>query len=92
MKSKELLDKLNEDYLKIHMEYENNYWLSCMGDKSFDEAFVTTKNLLENFRSDESLLQIVNEAYISEFNGELQKRLGYRKMFFELYAVPEGVR
>ena len=49
MKGIELLNELNAEYLKVHEDYEWNFWESYMGDKSKDEDFIETKKKLGKF-------------------------------------------
>ena len=92
MKGIELLNELNAEYLKVHEDYEWNFWESYMGDKSKDEDFIETKKKLENFKTDKESSSKILEAYEAESNPDIKKRLGYRKQFFELYQMPEELK
>lgn len=63
-----------------------------MGDKTKDDDFVTTKTVLEEFKTSKSEYQLVCDVLEHETDDELRIRLWYRKQFFELYAIPEHVR
>ena len=92
MKGIELLNELNAEYLKVHEDYEWNFWESYMGDKSKDEDFIETKKKLENFKTDKESSSKILEAYEAESNPDIKKRLGCRKQFFELYQMPEELK
>ena len=72
MKGIELLNELNAEYLKVHEDYEWNFWESYMGDKSKDEDFIETKKKLENFKTDKESSSKILEAYEAESNPDIK--------------------
>jgi hypothetical protein len=63
MKSKSIqfLNKLNKDYLKLHKDYEKYFWLSYMGDHSFDVLKDKAMAKRDLFRADPQFIEKINE-------------------------------
>lgn len=83
----ELLEYLNTTYAKLHTAYENAFWISYMGDHSYNEKKDAALAKRDAFRNDEKLKALV-EAFHQKSKGKLQERLGHWKQFFSLYQVP----
>lgn len=84
----QLLDQLNQTYLDAHIPYEEAFWLSYMWDKSYDDAFVATKNTLEALKSSSSHLTQVQDQLAIESDPQLITRLKYWEYFFTINSTP----
>lgn len=89
MNTLSVLEKLNTEYLIVHMEYERLYWISYMGDKSVDSNFQKAKVQWDNFRESRENAKRIDEYLKKETDEELKKRLHYWKHFFNLYQTPD---
>lgn len=92
METKEFLKKLNNDYLQLHINYEKYFWESYMWDTSLDEKFNESKNLIDEFKSDENLIKETEKRLNKEKDQESKNRLNYWKEFFNLYQTPEKLK
>ncbi len=86
-----LLERLNQNYLKIHTNYENLYWKSHMGDHSVDGRFSKAQLAREAFRSNESFSASVREALVGAKNPE-KKKLEQWAWFFSKYQTLPQVK
>jgi len=68
------LDKLNEDYHKLHQDYEELFWVSYMGDQSVDVRKDEALAKRDSFKSDSSLLETAN-SLSSKAKGKTKERL-----------------
>lgn len=91
MSTLELLNNLNQSYLDAHIPYEEAFWLSYMGDKSYDDAFVTTKNTLEAFKSSTDHHAQVQAQLEVESDPELITRLQHWDHFFTINSNPSDL-
>lgn len=90
--AKQLLNRLNEAYFKLHKDYEEYFWVSYMGDHSVDEKMNRAQAARDTFRSDAQLLAEVKSA-MKDAPKNIRERLALWKRFFENYQTPvEAVR
>ncbi|MBI3458743.1 hypothetical protein HY061_00565 [Candidatus Azambacteria bacterium] len=97
--SKQLLEKLNDQYVKVHKQYEHLYWLFYMGDQTVEKKFNQATKELDDFRSNQVLAGQVQEALMvvsldsrlrgNDRNKEIKKSLEVWKDFFKLYQAPQ---
>jgi hypothetical protein len=85
--SKKLLDRLNRDYSQLHLEFENAFWLSYMGDHSFDKVMEEAQVKRDNYRSNREIRSEVQQA-IKSSKGKIKDRLKIWDRFFGLYQIP----
>lgn len=89
-----LLDRMNSDYSKLHLDYEQAFWLSYMGDHSYDDAMEKARIKRDEFRSSIELREEVKVA-LKTAKGKNKDRLKIWDRFFGLYQIPkeaEGVK
>ena len=85
--AKALLDYLNVTHLKVHKDFEENFWLSYMGDHSVDDKMSKAQLARDTFRANPKLKQEV-EYFISRSKGAIKKRLEIWNHCFGLYQMP----
>src|SRR6185436_16292268 len=83
-----LLKYLNAEYLKLHQNYEENFWVSHMGDHSVDKKKDEALQKLDAFRSNPELRQKVADLLERSKN----RKLEYWLKFFDCYQAPEKLR
>jgi oligoendopeptidase F len=89
-----LLDRINSEYSKLHLDYEQAFWLSYMGDHSYDDAMEKARIKRDEFRSSIELREEVKVA-LKTSTGKNKDRLKIWDRFFGLYQIPkeaEGVK
>ncbi len=84
---KELLEYLNTTYLKVHYEFEKNFWLVYMGDKSRDSKKDAAEAAREHFRTSTELSDAIS-TYLEKAVGPTKDRLAFWKEFFDRYQTP----
>mgnify|MGYP001590750475 CR=1 FL=1 len=100
MKSKSLqfLDKLNKEYLKLHKDYEEYFWLSYMGDHSVDKKKDQAMAKRDAFRANPKFVSTINELFKTtspslqekaEKERLNQERLNLWLKFFNSYQSPK---
>lgn len=85
-----LLDLLNDGYVKVHKNYEHLFWLFYMGDRTLQNKFDQATKHLDAFRADEKRARLVESA-LEYASGELKNRLLWWKKFFSLYQTPKDL-
>ncbi|TAK57283.1 hypothetical protein EPO17_02395 [Patescibacteria group bacterium] len=84
---KKLLSFLNTQYVKLHREYENYFWLSYMGDGTVTKAMNEALARRDAFRANVNLYKNVCEVY-RKAKGTNKKKLASWKLFFEKFQTP----
>ncbi len=92
MSTLDLLNHLNKTYLDSHIPYEEAFWLSYMGDKTYDEPFVSTKTTLDGFKSSAEHYTQVQAQLAVESDPELFKRLQHWEYFFRMNSTPDKLK
>jgi len=83
-----LLDHLNDNYVRLHGEYEECFWLSYMGDHGVDENMNEAQIARDAFRSNKELADEV-KSHLKKATGKTKGRLKIWDHFFSLYQIPE---
>ena len=73
-------DKLNQEYLKLHKNYENLFWRFYMGDKELEKEFNEANKKLQEFQSNRELAKEAKKA-----------KLKWWVKYFELQQTPENL-
>lgn len=89
--NKELLQKLNDSYNKVHEQYEKYFWISYMGDHSVNDKYEKAQLQREKFRTDEKKYQAVTTA-LETARGQEKKYLEQWARFFSVYQTPAEVK
>ncbi len=92
MENLKILENLNTEYLKLHKEYENYFWISYMWDHSIDAEYEKSQKRLDDFKSNNDKYRQVLQAIETEQNSVTKTRLNHWKYFFELNLIPEEVK
>lgn len=89
--AKEILNFLNEEYFKLHKEYERYFWMSYMGDHSVDKKLDKALAERNAFASSASRR---NEVAGNLKNASKVKkvRLGHWLKYFDCYQTPEHLK
>ncbi len=86
--SLQFLDQLNKKYLKLHKDYESNFWTFYMGDDSASLKMNKALSKLDDFRSDTDILQATKEIQKTAKEKE-KERLQIWIEFFQQYQMPK---
>ncbi len=88
MTAEKYLDFLNKEYHKLHKAYEDNFWISYMGDHSVDKKMNEAQKARDAFRANpeytEELKNLLNSA-----SKRTQVRIRYWLKFFACYQTPK---
>jgi hypothetical protein len=84
------LDSLNRTYAGIHRAYEEAFWVSYMGDHAANARMQRALVKRDAFRSDRKRAARVHEL-LESARGTQRTRLGFWKLFFSKYQIPEHV-
>ena len=99
IESANFLVKLNTQYSRLHEAYEDAFWLSYMGDHSFDGKMAKAQEARDAYRANSELKSLVDD-YIKKLESEKYsskkssqrdeaiQRLKIWSNFFSLYQTP----
>ncbi|MBX4189286.1 hypothetical protein KW785_01665 [Candidatus Parcubacteria bacterium] len=87
----QLLKFLNEEYLKLHKEYERLFWISYMGDHSVDKKMEKAVALRDGFASNANLRnEVVEDLRVG--SEEEKTRLRHWLRYFDCYQTPDKLK
>ena len=87
----QLLKFLNEEYLKLHREYEKYFWMSYMGDHKVDSKMNAALAKRDAFAADAKLRNEVAE-HLKGAHKEEKVRLAYWLRYFDCYQTPDKLK
>lgn len=90
MNSTQYLDKLNQEYARLHEKYENYFWISYMGDHSVDKKMNEAMAARDAFKTNRAYAKQIDE-YLKDKKASANtiERLKIWQNFFAIYQVPE---
>ena len=92
-KAQALLTQLNTEYVTLHEEYENSWWLFRMGDHSQEPIQSVAEKARDEFRSSPANLNLVKNLLATEkLTEDEHTRLNIWVKFFELYQTPPSLK
>ena len=85
------LDKLNDQYHKLHQDYEKLFWISYMGDRSVDKKKDKALEKRDAFRTDAKIYQTLKGS-LKSADPKTKERIKIWLNFFERYQSPKEAR
>src|SRR3989344_5361800 len=87
--ARQLLARLNAEYLALHKRFEGLWWQVRMGDHSLEQPQNEAEKARDLFRSDAGNLGLAREALaMTDLTDSERERLDIWEHFFELYQTP----
>ncbi len=88
---KAYLGSLNTEYLKLHKNYEDLFWLSYMGQNSLSKKRDEALAKRDAFRSNEAILAKL-KSFLPVKDKKLARRVGDWINFLERYQTPQEAK
>jgi hypothetical protein len=85
--TQKFLEKLNDEYYKLHKKYEDFYWTYHMGDHSVEKAKDKANDARNAFRANANYYAKAKELYKTA-NKKDKKSLGAWMLFFSKWQTP----
>lgn len=82
------LDNLNAEYLRLHRNYEELFWVSYMGDHSVDKRKDKALAARDAFRGNATYLETLRE-FLKTSDKKVGERIKKWIIFFERYQSPK---
>ena len=87
--ARQLLARLNAEYLALHKRFEGLWWQVRMGDHSLEQVQNEAEKARDLFRSDAGNLGLAREALaMTDLTDSERERLDIWEHFFQLYQTP----